>query len=73
MTAPEYTAWRARLAALFLLRVGCAGAIVWVWDDLDSIQKVAAIALAAVVVPRLTSVRRLLVPYDRYVREGVPD
>jgi hypothetical protein len=69
MTEAEYSAWRARLAALFVLRVACAGAIIWVWDDLDSIQKVAAIAVAAVAVPRLTAVRRLLVSYDRYLRE----
>jgi hypothetical protein len=26
----------------------------------------------AVVVPKLTSVRRMLVPYERYVAEGLP-
>jgi len=69
MSAAEYSAWRAKLAAFFVLRVACAGAVIWLWDELDSIQKVVAIAVVAVAVPRLTSVRRMLVPYEQYLRE----
>ena len=72
MSAAEYSAWRAKLAAVFALRVACAGAVIWLWDDLDSIQKGVAIVLVIVVVPRLTSVRRMLVPYERYLAEGLP-
>jgi hypothetical protein len=72
MSASEYSAWRAKLAAVFALRVACAGGVIWVWEDLDSLQKAVAIAVVAVVVPKLTSVRRMLVPYERYVAEGLP-
>ena len=72
LSASAYSAWRAKLAVVFALRVACAGGVIWLWDDLDSLQKAVAIAVVAVVVPRLTSVRRMLVPYERYVAEGLP-
>ena len=71
MSAAEYSAWRAKLAVMFVLRVSCAGAVIWLWDELDSIQKVVAIAVVAVAVPRLTSVRRMFVPYEKYLRDGM--
>jgi hypothetical protein len=73
MSKADYSAWRVRLAAVFAVRLACAGAVIWLWDDLDSLQKAVAIAVVAVVVPKLTSVRRLLVPYERYVAEGLPE
>ena len=73
MTEAGYSAWRAKLAAVFALRVACAGVVIWIWDDLDSLQKALAIAVVAVVVPKLTSVRRMLVSYERYVAEGLPE
>ena len=50
LSASEYSAWRAKLAVVFALRVACAGGVIWLWDDLDSLQKVVAIAVVAVVV-----------------------
>ena len=72
MSAGEYAAWRRKLSAVFALRVACAGVIIWFWDDLDSMQKAVAVALAIVVVPGLTSARRLFVSYERYLQEGAP-
>ncbi len=69
MSESEYAAWRWKFAVVFVLRVACAGFIIWIWDDLDSFQKVVAIAVAIAAVPRLTSVRRMLVPYAQYLRE----
>ena len=73
LSASEYSAWRAKLAVVFALRVACAGGVIWLWDDLDSLKKAVAIAGVAVVVPRLTSVPRMLVPYEGYVAGGVPN
>jgi hypothetical protein len=73
LSEAEYSAWRKRQAAVFALRVACALAVIWFWDDLDSILKVAALVVVAIAVPKLTSVRRLLVPYDQYLKQGLPD
>jgi hypothetical protein len=73
MTEPAYSAWRMRQAVVFALRVACALAVIWFWDDFDSILKIAALVVVAIAVPKLTSVRRLMVPYDRYLKEGLPD
>lgn len=73
MTEQAYSAWRKRQAVVFALRVACALAVIWFWDDFDSILKVAALVVVALAVPKLTSARRLMVPYERYVREGLPD
>ena len=70
MSAPEYALYRRRLLALFLVRVTCAGTIVYLWGELPLIGKVIGFAIAAVVVPNLGSIRRVFVPYERYLREG---
>ena len=72
MSEAEYAAYRRRAAAMFALRIACAGVIIYVWDDLDSIQKAVAIALAIVVVPGFTTAKRLFVPYRWYLEEGIP-
>lgn len=69
MSEAEYLAHRRRLGALFALRVAGACAIVYVWDGLDSIQKAFAIAAAVVVVPGLGTLKKLVMPYARYLRE----
>ena len=69
MSGPEYEAYRRRETVLFALRVACAAMIIYIWDDLDTLEKVVAIAMAAVVVPGLISVRKLFMSYERYLRD----
>lgn len=69
LSEADYASYRLRLAALFALRVASAGLIIWIWDELDSLQKAVAIAIAFVVVPGLGSLRKVFMPYARYVRQ----
>ena len=69
MSAPEYAAYRRGLLAMFVVRVACAGAVVYMWDELPLIGKVVGFAVAAIVVPNLGSIRRVFIPYQRYLRE----
>ena len=55
MSAPEYAAYRRGLLAMFVVRVACAGAVVYMWDELPLIGKVVGFAVAAVVVPNVGS------------------
>ncbi len=73
MSEAEYANYRRRLAAVFILRVVGAIAIVYVWDALDSLQKILAIIAAAFVVPGLGTVRTLFKPYARYVSESAAE
>ena len=66
----EYKTYRFRLAALFVLRVVCAGGLIWIWDELDTLQKAVAIGVAFVVVPGLSTLRKVFMPYARYLREN---
>lgn len=69
LSAREYAAYRRRLRAVFALRVLAAGIIIYVWDDLEGTEKVVAIAAAVFVVPGLSTLKRLFMPYERYLRE----
>ncbi len=71
MTETEYAAHRRRLTAAFALRVLAAGIIIYVWDELEGLEKIVAIAAAVVVVPGLSTIKRMFVSYERYLREGV--
>lgn len=70
MSAAQYAAHRLRLTAVFALRVLCACGIVYVWEDLQSLEKAVAIAAAVIVVPGLNAVKKLFMPYERYLRDG---
>lgn len=70
MTGPQYAAHRRRLAVVFVLQVICAAGLIYVWDDLDTLEKVVAVVLAVIVVPSLTSVKKLFVSYESYRRES---
>ncbi len=69
MSAGEYSGYRRRLAASFVLRVIGAGIIIFVWDDLEGFEKIIAIAAAVFVVPGLGTVKQLFRPYERYLRD----
>ena len=69
MSAPEYAAHRRGLLAMFMVRVACAGAVVYLWDELPLIGKVVGFAIAAVVVPNVGSIKRVFLPYERYLQE----
>lgn len=70
MSVSQYAAFQRRLVAMFVFRVACAGLLIYFWNDLDTIGKVLGIAVAAVVVPNLGSIKRVFVPYERYLRES---
>lgn len=72
MSPAAYAGYRWRLAAAFVLRLFGAGIIIYVWDDLEGLEKVVAIGAAVFVVPGLSTIKRLFRSYDQYLRESAP-
>ena len=69
LTEREYAAFRGAVVSLFAARVAAACAIVYFWDDLPLLGKIAAFVVAVVVVPNLGSIRRAFVTYESYRRD----
>ena len=72
MSAAAYAGYRWRLAASFVLRLFGAGIIIYVWDDLEGLEKVVAIGAAVFVVPGLSTIKRSFRSYEQYLRESAP-
>lgn len=69
MNVAEYSGYRRRLAVSFVLRLFAAGIIIYVWDELEGMEKIVAVAAAVFVVPALGTLKKLFTPYERYARE----